>query len=327
MLIPSIQPIDSGHFRAMVDQRLLQPVSTSSYFQFYRQISQHQHMLQDFIRTSTYQRAINSNRSDFAGKVVLDVGAGSAILSFFAARAGATKVYAIEASAMAEHARHLVRANRLDHVITVITGKVEEIELPQKVDVIVSEPIGHMLYNDRMMETFLHAKKWLAEGGKMYPSLARLHVAPYQDAVLFTEQWQRASFWCRRKFFGIDLSSLGWSALAEYFQQPVVGPFDSRCCLSESVQHICQFLEAHESDLHRITIPLWFQVLETGFCHGLAFWFDVEFAGSDQHVWLSTAPAEPLTHWFQVRSLLVHPMPVQEGQLISGEVLMVARDE
>lgn len=51
-------------------------------------------MMQDYIRTSTYQKAIISNISDFKDKVILDVGAGSGILSFFAAQAGAKKVYA-----------------------------------------------------------------------------------------------------------------------------------------------------------------------------------------------------------------------------------------
>jgi len=48
--------------------------------------------MQDFVRTSTYQKAILSNLPDFGGKVVLDVGAGSGILSFFAQQAGAAKV-------------------------------------------------------------------------------------------------------------------------------------------------------------------------------------------------------------------------------------------
>jgi histone-arginine methyltransferase CARM1 len=51
-------------------------------------------MMQDFVRTATYQKAIMSNLPDFSGKVVLDVGAGSGILSFFAQQAGAAKVCA-----------------------------------------------------------------------------------------------------------------------------------------------------------------------------------------------------------------------------------------
>jgi histone-arginine methyltransferase CARM1 len=61
-------------------------------------------MMQDYVRTSTYQRAFLANMPDFKDKVVLDVGAGSGILSFFAVQAGAKCVYAVEASTMAQHA-------------------------------------------------------------------------------------------------------------------------------------------------------------------------------------------------------------------------------
>ena len=66
--------------------------SASQYFQFYGYLSQQQNMMQDFIRTSTYQKAILDNPSDFSGKVILDVGAGSGILSFFAQQSGAKRV-------------------------------------------------------------------------------------------------------------------------------------------------------------------------------------------------------------------------------------------
>ena len=52
--------------------------------------------------------------------------------------------------------------------IVVVTGKVEEVQLPEMVDIIISEPMGYMLFNERMLETFLHAKKWLKPGG-CYP--------------------------------------------------------------------------------------------------------------------------------------------------------------
>ena len=119
-------------------------------------------MMQDFIRTSTYQKAILDNPIDFNGKVVLDVGAGSGILSFFAQQSGAKRVYAVEASSIAMHANKLVAANRVDEVIKVVSGKIEEIELPEQVDMIISEPMGYMLLNERMLETFLHAKKFLS---------------------------------------------------------------------------------------------------------------------------------------------------------------------
>jgi type I protein arginine methyltransferase len=61
--------------------------------------------------TGTYQTAILENRADFEGKVVMDVGAGSGILSLFAVQAGAAKVYAVEASEMATYARQLADQN------------------------------------------------------------------------------------------------------------------------------------------------------------------------------------------------------------------------
>jgi ribosomal protein L11 methylase PrmA len=56
-------------------------------------------------------------RNDFKDKLVMDVGCGSGILSLFAAKAGAKKVYAIEASNVAKAAEKLVEKNGLGHVV------------------------------------------------------------------------------------------------------------------------------------------------------------------------------------------------------------------
>uniref|UniRef100_A0A8C0C0D1 type I protein arginine methyltransferase n=1 Tax=Buteo japonicus TaxID=224669 RepID=A0A8C0C0D1_9AVES len=123
--------------------------------QFYGYLSQQQNMMQDYVRTGTYQRAILQNHSDFKDKIVLDVGCGSGILSFFAAQAGARKIYAV-----------LVKSNNLTDRIVVIPGKVEEVSLPEQVDIIISEPMGYMLFNERMLESYLHAKKYLKPSGE-----------------------------------------------------------------------------------------------------------------------------------------------------------------
>ena len=61
-------------------------------------------------------------------QVVLDVGAGSGILSFFAVQAGARRVYAVEASSIAVYCQQLVQSNRVADKIFVIAGKIEEVQ-------------------------------------------------------------------------------------------------------------------------------------------------------------------------------------------------------
>jgi hypothetical protein len=70
-------------------------------------------MLEDHKRTGAYYNAVMQNRRQFKDKVVLDVGTGSGILAIFSAMAGAKKVYAVEATDMAKHARTLVAHNKV----------------------------------------------------------------------------------------------------------------------------------------------------------------------------------------------------------------------
>ena len=66
--------------------------SSADYWTFFGKLGIHESMLQDQARTRAYREAILGNAEAFAGKVVLDVGAGSGILTFFALQAGAAKV-------------------------------------------------------------------------------------------------------------------------------------------------------------------------------------------------------------------------------------------
>jgi hypothetical protein len=152
--------------------------SADHYFHYYGQLMFQQNMLSDSVRTQLYRRAVFENQMDFRGKVVVDVGCGSGILSFFAAQAGARKVYAIEASRAADDAellvsvgpackhsshfrsvlsRHFnrtlcaaqVKTNGYADIITIVRGKVEEVTLPEDCDIIISEPMGTLLVNER----------------------------------------------------------------------------------------------------------------------------------------------------------------------------------
>ena len=200
------------------------PDKDSIYYNDYATVVQQQSMLQDTVRTSLYQFAMLENRDDFVGKTVMDFGAGSGILSFFAAQAGAERVYAVEASGMAVKAKKLVHANGMDGVITVVNQKVEEVDLEERVDVLISEPLGIALVNERMLESYLVARDaHLKPGGKMFPSESTLYAAPFSDEALYHEQYTKASFWSKTNFHDVDLSALRDDALTFYCSQPVVG--------------------------------------------------------------------------------------------------------
>ncbi|XP_057956907.1 probable histone-arginine methyltransferase 1.4 [Malania oleifera] len=300
--------------------------SAKMYFHYYGQLLHQQNMLQDYVRTGTYYAAVIENRADFIGRVVVDVGAGSGILSLFAAQAGAKHVYAVEASEMAEYARKLIAGNSaLGQRITVIRGKVEEIELPEKADILISEPMGTLLVNERMLESYVIARdRFLVPNGKMFPTVGRIHMAPFSDEYLFVEIANKALFWQQQNYYGVDLTPLHRSAFQGYFSQPVVDAFDPRLLVAPAISHVINFASIKEEDLYEIKIPLKFIASVGSRVHGLACWFDVLFNGSTVQRWLSTAPGSPTTHWYQLRCVLCQPLYVMAGQEITGELHMIA---
>jgi 2-polyprenyl-3-methyl-5-hydroxy-6-metoxy-1,4-benzoquinol methylase len=127
------------------------------YFESYEDIESHEIMLKDRPRNKSYLRALEL--ANLEGKVVLDIGAGAAaFLSMIAARCGARKVYAVEASGMADNAEAIVQHNGYSDVVQVIKGRIEDVVLPEKVDVIVSEWMGFYLLHESMLNSVLLAR-------------------------------------------------------------------------------------------------------------------------------------------------------------------------
>ena len=186
--------------------------SKDYYFDSYAHFGIHEEMLKDSVRTITYKNAILHNKHLFRDKVVLDVGCGTGILSMFAAKAGAKMVIGVDYSAIVEQAKEIVKENKMDDIITIVSGKVEEVNLPvQEVDIIISEWMGYCLYYESMLDTVLFARdKWLAEGGLVFPDRATLYVCAIEDRYYKEE---RFDFW--DDVYGFNMSRIKNLSLAE----------------------------------------------------------------------------------------------------------------
>lgn len=306
-----------------------QQQQSNPFTQYYGQLLHQGNMLADNVRTSTYQQAFFKNAIDFNDKVILDVGTGTGILSFFAVQAGAKRVYAVEASQSAVTAELLSKANGFDDKIKIIIGKIEEIELPEKVDIIISEPIGFLLVHERMLESYVIARnRFLKNDGIMMPSTGSILLAPFTDEQVYKDQLTKIEFWNCKDFYGIDLTPALGKANVEYFSQPVVGYVPSSSLISsQRTVHTIDFNSVSCSELQKFTIPFSFRVDRTSIMHGIAGWFDINFIGTEEVIQLSTAPDCPGTHWYQCRMLLHEPLAINRGQCISGMLQFEANDK
>lgn len=130
----------------------------------------HKEMLDDTIRTNNFKHALE--RFINPDSVVLDIGCGTGVLSLFAAKAGAKKVYSIEASKAAfDFSTNMVKDNNLEDKITLFNNVSYNVTIPEKADILVSEIIGNLPLGENILETFDDAKKrFLKPGAIIIPN-------------------------------------------------------------------------------------------------------------------------------------------------------------
>lgn len=244
---------------------------------------------------------------------------------------------------MAEHARELVKANELQNVIEVIEGSMEDITLPEKVDVIISEWMGYFLLRESMLDSVVCARdRWLKPNGVMYPSHARMWMAPIRSGFVdkkmsdyegAMEDWY-AFVDETKTYYGVDMSVLTnpfteeqrkyylqtsiWNNLhpEQIIGTPVI--IKEIDCLTTSVEDISKVCASISSSITEENAR---------FC-GFGGWFDVHFRGSNkspaqQEIELTTAPREDYgTHWGQQVFLLDRPLRIQHGDNLAFQFAM-----
>ncbi|XVF01731.1 hypothetical protein REPUB_Repub04eG0114000 [Reevesia pubescens] len=323
-----------------------------AYFHSYAHVGIHEEMIKDRVRTETYRAAIMQHQSFIEGKVVMDVGCGTGILSIFCAQAGAKRVYAVDASDIAVQANEVVKANNLAEKVIVLHGRVEDVEIDEEVDVIISEWMGYMLLYESMLGSVITARdRWLKRGGLILPSNATLYMAPITHPDRYNDSIE---FW--RNVYGIDMSAMLQLAKQCAFEEPCVETITGENVLTwpHVVKHVdCYTIQLHE--LESVSTRYKFQSMMRAPLHGFAFWFDVEFSGPansttnnhtpssligssnnnpvdgiqkkkranpNEALVLSTAPEDPPTHWQQTLIYFYDPIEVEQDQIVEGSLTL-----
>ncbi|KAK9465342.1 S-adenosyl-L-methionine-dependent methyltransferase [Lipomyces arxii] len=302
---------DSGSKASTGDVVL--PFSERHYFSSYDHYGIHEEMLKDDTRTLSYRNAIYQNSHMFRGKVVLDVGCGTGILSMFAAKAGAKHVIGVDMSTIIDMAKKIVELNGLSDKITLLKGKMEEVVLPfDKVDIIISEWMGYFLLYESMLDTVLVARdKYLAPDGLIFPDRATLHVAAIEDGDYKEE---KIGFW--KNVYGFDFSPFQEVALTE----PLVDTVDMKSVVTDSFQVLdLDLYTVQKSDL-AFSRTFALKSRRNDFVHAFIAWFDIEFSKCHKPIRFSTGPHAKYTHWKQVVFYIREVLTVNYGETITGRI-------
>ncbi|KAI5556700.1 hypothetical protein POPTR_018G067200v4 [Populus trichocarpa] len=287
--------------------------SADYYFDSYSHFGIHEEMLKDVVRTKTYQNVIYQNKFLFKDKVVLDVGAGTGILSLFCAKAGAAHVYAVECSHMANMAKEIVESNGYSNVITVLKGKIEEIELPvAKVDIIISEWMGYFLLFENMLNSVLYTRdKWLVNDGIVLPDQTSLYLTAIEDAEYKED---KIEFW--NNVYGFDMTCIKKQAMGE----PLVDTVDQNQIVTNCQKLKTMDISKMVSGDTSFTAPFKLVAERDDFIHALVAYFDVSFTKCHKFTGFSTGPRSRATHWKQTVLYLEDVLTICQGEALSGSM-------
>ena len=279
----------------------------------YAEIEVHRSMICDRVRTDSFRRAIESVVRP--GDVVLDVGAGTGILSLFAAKAGAVRVYAVERTTVAVMAQELAAANGVADAVRVIHGNIMDIELPERVDVIVSEWLGGFGIDEGMLAPVVAARdRWLKPGGVMIPSSVTAWAGLVYDRYL----GETVEF-LRGNPYGLELDGLVEMTVNEIlysgtFRHLAEGDGRSEPGLLWTTDagriSLEQALAPHEAETS-------LRVRVAGTANALALWFSADLAPG---ISLSIGPGDPPTHWGMTTAPLRTPVELTPETIVHAKV-------
>ncbi len=238
--------------------------------------------------------------------VVLDVGAGLGIHGLLAAKLGAKRVYLVEPEDIIMVAKEIANSNGFGDRVVCLQGPIEEVDLPEQVDVITSVFTGNFLLEEDLLPSLFYARdRYLKPGGLMLPQAGVMQAVPI----------------CAPELYATELEV--WSQPHLGLDHSVARPYVSQSILYyrkelADARYLADPIDLFALDFHQATdincqISVDYTITESGICHGLAGWFKMQLGEN----WLSTAPHEPPLHWSAAFLPLDPPLAVEVGDRLT----------
>lgn len=263
-----------------------------------------QSMTLDSRRNEAYAQALKKVITPES--VVLDLGAGLGIHGLLAAQLGAKRVYLVEPEDIIAVADEIAQANGYGDRVRCLQGKIEEVNLPEPVDVIVSVFTGNFLLEEDLLPSLFYARdKYLKPGGVLIPQGAVMEAAP----VCVPELYQQEIASWSEPYMGINhRAARNYASQSVYYYKP-----DLAKAQYLAAPESLMALDFYQSNSTYCDVEVKYKITESGWCHGWAGWFKMQLG----ETWLSTAPHEPPLHWSAAFLPLDPPLEVTAGEEVT----------
>ena len=268
----------------------------------------HERIIADKVRMNSYARAIDKyiKKED----VVVDLGTGTGILSFFAALNKSKKIYAIEHTDIIEKAKFLANCNNFKNIIF-IKKKSKNFNISERIDLILHDQMGGFLFDEGMIDNVLDLRnRLLKQNGKILPSKFEIFIEPVKlkDDCTIPLIWEH-------KFFN-------FSRLKKFKE----GHLQWRTLDSNEIDYfLCEPKEVLFFDLEKIEdgnalkkIYFHKKIKTSGRLDGFCFYFKTIF---DKDIFFSTSPLEEKTHW-RSRLFMCEASSCKEGDSIKFDMVI-----
>jgi hypothetical protein len=264
----------------------------------------HHSMLADEVRTSSFLRAIMEVVEP--GDVVVDIGSGTGVLSLFAAMAGASRVYSIEREPVIEIAREIAARNGLSETVTFIAGSSLEVEIPEQADVLITETIGNVGFDEGISTWIADARTRLL---KRDASVVPGRVDAVASLVSVPRDYRAVEKWSQR------LHTLDFTPLTRIIRNNLQWIDLSPAAIVSEPEAV--FGTDFSVEPEPLAGSVRVKAIKDAFVHGIGVWFQATLTPSIQ---VTNAPPNAVPSWEQGFLPLDEPIELAAGDHVRLEV-------